>query len=272
MSLIKCSALWFSRIFLKVCDSPTLSLFRKIEKLSLKRINLVSHRRFNETCYNNKLLPKYTNINLYDAAVREAPITYEYRHNLLVREIDTQTELIRSLDKEISGLNCEISVLLSSQVKMTAVEALLERVVVSRAASLEVTHAKKLTALYGGHILLKQPQEPVVNLCGTIIDEDLQRVFSLGMKCHMKTKYSAIQRKIELEKLYKQITDKKSEKILEIPDEELLKCELRRFGLRSPLRFDKSLITREEQKKIKEITNNPEITIKKLTKATHLCY
>ena len=37
----------------------------KIERISLKTVNLSCHLSFKETCLNNSLLPTYTNIYMY---------------------------------------------------------------------------------------------------------------------------------------------------------------------------------------------------------------
>ena len=56
---------WFSFIILKTLSKDETSIFRSLEKLETRIIKLISHLDFNQTCYNNKLLPTCTNIHIY---------------------------------------------------------------------------------------------------------------------------------------------------------------------------------------------------------------
>ena len=56
---------WLSFIVLKTLSKDETSIFRNLEKLEIRIIKLISHLDFNQTCYDNKLLPTYTYIYLY---------------------------------------------------------------------------------------------------------------------------------------------------------------------------------------------------------------
>ena len=56
---------WLSKVILKISDLNIKNKFRKLERISLKIAAVKSHLMFNETCLNNNLLPKYTNIYVY---------------------------------------------------------------------------------------------------------------------------------------------------------------------------------------------------------------
>ena len=58
-------SLWLSRVIFKVLNQECKKLYRKLERISIKQISARAHRSFNETCLNNKLLPPYTNIQIY---------------------------------------------------------------------------------------------------------------------------------------------------------------------------------------------------------------
>ena len=209
----------------------------------------------------------YTNVNLYDEAARETTITRDFRRDLIVREINVQTKQVDEIEITISMLKNELELLVNSKLRVQAFESLSERVVFTRSITLENLHIKKLTALYGGNILLKQPQNPVVNLSNHKISEQLQRVFNLGMQCHVQSKYNHIQRKIDVEKLYKQVHDQVSNKNLTVDNDDLLRCELRRFGLRAPHMSINDVLSKEDYKLIQEIKNKPDITIRKADKS-----
>jgi len=55
---------WLSFTILKNSTAEEISIFRKIEKIKTKSTKIIGHRRFNETCIVNKLLPTYTNITI----------------------------------------------------------------------------------------------------------------------------------------------------------------------------------------------------------------
>ena len=148
------------------------------------------------------MLPNYTNVNVYDNAAREANITSEYRAKLLAREISEQSQQLAEIDGYLANARSELHRLVVSKMRISAFDVFLERIAVSRAINLDKTHLKKLTALYGGNILIKQPREPVINLSSHTICEPMKRILSLGMKCHLRTKYENIQRKIDVEKLF----------------------------------------------------------------------
>ena len=56
------ATLWMSKVITKLINGNVRKLFRDIEKKSIKLIEIKSHRAFNECCFNNNLLPNYTNI------------------------------------------------------------------------------------------------------------------------------------------------------------------------------------------------------------------
>ena len=55
-------SLWLSFVILRISNEEIKLKFREIERISLKIVNLSCHLSFNETCFNNSLLPTYTNI------------------------------------------------------------------------------------------------------------------------------------------------------------------------------------------------------------------
>ena len=61
----KIISFWLSKLILKILKSNEKSLFRFLEKTTIKLLEIKLHRLFNETCLNNDLLPIYTNIYIY---------------------------------------------------------------------------------------------------------------------------------------------------------------------------------------------------------------
>ena len=56
---------WLSLVTLKISNHDVVAAFRLVEKIQDKKIKLISHLSFNETCLINNLLPTYTNIYKY---------------------------------------------------------------------------------------------------------------------------------------------------------------------------------------------------------------
>ena len=77
------------------------------------------------------------------------------------------------------------------------------------------------------------------------------QVFRLGMSCHAKNRFTPLIKQIEMEKLYKQMSNAKKEGKVTIDNENHLKCELKRYGLSDKVDYSKDLICRAQYSKIK---------------------
>ena len=62
---------WFSSTILRHSPRNIILKFRQIEKLLNKIVHLKGHLSFNETCFNNALLPVYTNIYIYISLIEK---------------------------------------------------------------------------------------------------------------------------------------------------------------------------------------------------------
>ena len=65
LKMIQILSSWYSRVVLRLWKDNKKKLFRNLERTALKLERNKSHLIFNETCYNNDILPKYTGIKLY---------------------------------------------------------------------------------------------------------------------------------------------------------------------------------------------------------------
>ena len=81
-------------------DEPSKQSCRKFERCLLKltktRLNVV----FNETCIQENILPKYTNINLHDEAVEHEEITREFRMKLVKRQLENGKTKLVEIEEE----------------------------------------------------------------------------------------------------------------------------------------------------------------------------
>ena len=91
----------------------------------------------------------------------------------------------------------------------------------------------------------------------------MECIFDLGMNCHLRSKYNMLEKKIEIKKLYRSIQDKVTRREISINNNERLKCELKRFGLRQITDFINDLLTKEQFKQLRDFINNEEIIVRK---------
>jgi hypothetical protein len=206
MKLIrKLFATWLSKIILKNINENVKQSYRKLENVSLKLISTNAHRCFNETCINNNLLPKYTNIKVHDDVTTAEPFVADFRRNLIVQQISKQSEHINAYSSECDELKDYIKCKLACDIKFEALMIFMQRITDSRKMRLHITQSNKLARLNGADIFLKQQRESVLNLSNVKIDESMKRILNLGMNCHLRTKYNTTRKKIEIEKLFSQI-------------------------------------------------------------------
>lgn len=260
---------WLSKIILKICNNEILTKFREIEKRNEKLIETRSHRLFNLCCINNGLLPSYTNVTLHDAAARTEDFTREFRKKLVLRQVEEQSDKIALLECEIKKLKNEFSMNYSlSELKLAAFWNFLERTSFNKEMQLRAKHNEKLCKLYGGPICMKRERQCFINLSNIEIKSEIAQIFELGMNCHLKSKYDNLIKKIEVEKLYRNICDEKRKNNLNITDEERLKCELKRFGLQNNRDYNKNNISKEQLKLIKEFNADEDIITRKADKSS----
>ena len=127
------------------------------------------------------------------------------------------------------------------------------------------TH-RKLSSLYGDHVVLPNPSDNYINLSNQELTSDQKDLLNLGLKCSYYPKHSQQEKKAELELLYQQICDHhKAGKINVNPDvqEQLLSEGTRRRG-----RNTSRLITPRLRAAAKELRQNTELIIRRADKSS----
>ena len=76
--------------------------------------------------------------------------------------------------------------------------------------------AKKLSQIYGGDIKLPERKVGYVNLSSVELTEAQQKLLNLGLNCHVQGKNNSIDKKAELELLYRGILQLEKEKKVEV--------------------------------------------------------
>ena len=174
-----------------------------------------------------------------------------------IKELENEYECqLHQLEKAVSPM------------RFAAFQEFLHRTIAKLESELTIKHNNKLCSIYGSTICQKETRDSCINLSDCTISDDVKNIFSLGMNCHLKSKYNHIKQKIEIEKLYDSIEEKCKNKELIIKDEEVLKCELKRFGFRKVNHHaTNDILTKDDYAKIKEFRNNDNIIIRKADKS-----
>ena len=118
--------------------------------------------------------------------------------------------------------------------------------------------------------LWKEEPKSFVNLSSVELNHNIREIFSLGMKCHLKSKYNSLQKKIEVEKLYKQITSAKDNGYINVDNQDMLLSELRTYGLRVPTDNLRDVLSRDQYSMIKDFNSNEDIVVRKADKTNTL--
>ena len=88
------------------------------------------------------------------------------------------------------------------------------------------------------------------------------------MNCHIKQKFNYTSRKIELEKLYDNIREKEKNNLLVITNDDMLRCDLKRFGMKNMQHHQVGdVLSREQHAKIKQFRNREDIIVRKADKS-----
>ena len=222
----------------KTISNEAKEYFRQLEKTAKRLIRVEEHLKFNEVCLKEDLLPWYTNFNvLHDATARTEPFVEDCRKKLVERQIKQQLEEIEVLKNTKETQLAELEQNSGSANKTSALKLYLDRTLVKLQEELSNKHKEKLYTLYGGRLFIKQDRNTVINLSRVEIPDAIHNIMKLGMNTHLKTRYDPHTTKIEIEKLYRSIKSLESDNKIILPNEERLKCELKRNGLRTHHNF-----------------------------------
>ena len=222
---------------------------------------------FNYTCIRENLLPIYTNFKIHDATARNEEFVQGCRRQLIERQISQQEKNIEELIQEESHLWEKLKAETRSTIQYDSLRTFYKRLINNTALDLFQKHERTLFSLYGGTLFQKQEIESHINISTYTIDPDIQKVFSLGMNCHLKSRFDNNRAKIELERLYNSITTLEKDNKITIEDKENVGCELKRFGLKKRINYAADIVTKEHYKKISNFVQNKDIVTRKADKS-----
>ena len=213
--------IWLSKIILKIVNRDVAAAFRNIERILVRLTKTRYHLRFNESCIQHELLPTFTNIKLYDEAARPQTFVLDFRRKLIQHESKNHKAKIIELENEYAQ-QLQIMKKSMSSIRFEALQVFLHRTIAKLENDLSMKHNSKLCSIYGGTLCQKETRDSFVNLSDCTITDDIKNIFSLGMNCHLKSKYNFTKQKIEIEKLYESIEEKAVSRDIIIQDEEML--------------------------------------------------
>ena len=76
--------------------------------------------------------------------------------------------------------------------------------------------SKKLNALYGGYLYVKQKNDSFVNLSSRALSNDEVEFLNLGINCHVEGKFKAEEKYAEIELLFQQISQLEKQNIVKV--------------------------------------------------------
>ena len=124
------------------------------------------------------MLPTYTNVNLHDGAARNEEFVLEFWLNLIKRQIEKKYPVSsKNISPELTSARQDLKNTCRSAIRYAALHCYLERLKQRTDEATKVTQNRKLCTLYGGHILMKETKDLVVNLSGTDISKQLIYIY-----------------------------------------------------------------------------------------------
>ena len=84
-------------------DEPNRQICRKFEKCLIKLTKLKLNVVFNNTCIQENILPKYTNINIHDEAASNEEFTKEFRMKLVQRQLENGRAKLAEIEQDVDG-------------------------------------------------------------------------------------------------------------------------------------------------------------------------
>ena len=176
------------------------STVRKYEKTRMKFIKAQSKHDFNIICYNNGLLPKYTEFKLHDASANLENFTVDFRRNLVNREIQNSLELRQKLSSELLTLNAEMENAIDPEL-LKQIKTVIEEYSIKEDIKIRNKMSKKLTKLYGRKMFLPEHTDSYINLSKYKLTQNEKYFLNLGINCHLKTNFYKQKKQLELELL-----------------------------------------------------------------------
>ena len=176
-------------------------IVRKIEKVSYKINAADTAIVFNNTCLKEGLLPKYTNLRLHDPTASSEINTWNFRKNLVSRQLQTKKEEKASLSDELRSLHQEWDRFPTDPVYRRTVQDALEHLRRQDYSKKEKNILQKLIRLNGGRLKIPKQKKNYINLSNYQPSGDEEALLQLGLNCHYINKVDPKKKRLEVEVL-----------------------------------------------------------------------
>ena len=123
-------------------------------------------------------------------------------------------------------------------------------------------HNRKLRELYNGDICFAKTKSNIINLSRYELAEDEEKLLNKGLNFGIKGKRNEFCRKIEMEKLFFDITTAERELKATIVNKDDFKIRLKNFAVKYNPHETKDNLSPGERNAIKNLRNNESIVIK----------
>ena len=253
---------FLSKIILKKLSNDHITKFRKLEKTMKNKSKIEADLKFLYFCSDNQLLPKFVNFKLYDVSAEHDNETLNFKRDLLLREIRNKEYNLIALCKE--SIKCVFD--FSRSVKplyFYASISFVARILAQFESDTLSRHARKLRSLYGAKVYLPENTNAVINISRYKLLPNEDKLLQKGLNFSLIAKPDPLNLKIELEKLYFDVSrHKRSNKILVTNDDDF-KIKLKHFAIKSRKDNTKLELTRDEKLAMKDLRNNKDIVIQR---------
>ena len=250
--------------FLHNYNPEVRKLIRKAENIEKKKINAELALIFNKTCYDENILPRYTNINTHDPAARYERFTVEYRYQLIERQIEIKKHQTTEYEDQRKQ-QYEIIRSKNTPEDFTTICIALKEKHDEHYYAEKRKILRKLNDLAGRSIFIRDNKDCFLNLSNYELSQAEKDVLNLGLNCHIQPKFDAISKRIEMEALYSSLLQLEDEHKIELNQN--LKEELRAESTRRRSRQHSRLLSDENKLTMKNLKENENIIIRKADKS-----
>ena len=241
---------------------------RRIRSLETKGKTLIRTKAaviFNEICIDNNMLPKFTNVRLYNEAAQREPFTNDFRRNLVKHEQTMKKKRQADLQKEFDEDKILLMSELSDEQLKTDLDAILNEQLSHYESVIKSRTQKKLCRLYGGWVPLPVPAEGYVNLSDVVLSDPQKELLNLGLNFPYCPKFSRLEKEAELELLYQDVCKLKSQNKIDVnPD---LREQLQAESTKNRSKFMKTSLPPRLKQAAKELRENENIIVRRADKA-----
>ena len=137
---------------------------------------------YNETCIQENILPKYTNINLHDEAARDEEFTKDYRMKLVKRQLENGKRKLTEIEEETKETRRKLE---EGVQDLTLRKRIIDQIEQNSERIHQKTQAtmmKKLQSIYGSSLRY-------INLSDRELSADEKEFLNLGLNCYIYSKF-----------------------------------------------------------------------------------